>query len=519
MATATANGVASPFKVSDKESLVSYPSSTPQIRFTKLFINGEFVDAVKGKKFDVYNPVKGDKIASVSEADIDDVNVAVKAAREAYDNVWRHIQPATKADLMFKLADLMTEHLDELAALDALDNGKPFQVAKYFDVSECIKTIRYYAGWATKIQGKTITPEGPYEARTRHEAIGVVGAIIPWNFPLLMACWKIGPCLACGNTLVIKSSEKTPLSLLLLAELTRQAGFPPGVFNVLNGYGPTAGQPLAEHMDVDKIAFTGSTAVGKKVMRAAAESNLKKCTVELGGKSPSIVFPDADLDVAVAGTHLGIFFNAGQCCCAGSRVFVHSSIYDEFVKRATIKAKELPLSYKNNTGSALQPVVDDLQHKRVLELVESGKAEGATVACGGNKGDKTFYVEPTIFTDVKDHMRIAKEEIFGPVMSVLKFETIEEVIKRANNSIYGLASSVFTQDINKATYVANNLKAGTVWVNCHNVLSYAIPFGGYKQSGIGRDLGEYALHEYTQVKAIISNIVQDPSKLKININA
>jgi len=276
---------------------------------------------------------------------------------------------------------------------------------------------------------------------------------------------------------------------------------------------------LAEHMDVDKIAFTGSTAVGKKIMRAAADSNLKKCTVELGGKSPAIVFPDADLDNAVNGTHVGIFFNGGQVCCAGSRVFVHSSIYDEFVRRATIKAKALPLSSKNNGGGSLQPVVDEIQHKKIIEYLDSAKAEGATVACGGNKGDSTTYIEATIFTDVQDHMRIAREEIFGPVMAVMKFDTIEEVVQRANNTIYGLSAAVYTQDILKASYIANELKSGTVWVNCHNVLSYSVPFGGYKQSGFGRDLGEYALNEYSQVKSIISYQPQDVTQLKININA
>jgi len=413
----------------------------------------------------------------------------------------------------------MEENIDDLAALDSLDNGKSFAIAKGFDVTECIRTIRYYAGWATKIQGKTMSMEGPFEARTRHEAIGVVGAIVPWNFPLLMAVWKLGPCLACGNTVVLKSSEKTPLSVLLLAELTRQAGFPPGVVNIISGYGPTAGQPLAEHMDVDKVAFTGSTAVGKKIVAAAANSNLKKVTVELGGKSPAIIFPDADLQQAVDGTHIGIFFNAGQVCCAGSRVYVHESIHDEFVRLAAAKAKALQLSHKNDAAGSLQPIVDDIQHRRVCEFLDSGKAEGATVVAGGNKGDQTFYIEPTIFTNVQDHMKIAKEEIFGPVMAIMKFSTVDEIIKRANNTPYGLSASVWTQDINKANFVANNLKAGTVWINCHNILSYAVPFGGFKQSGFGRDLGEYALNEYTQVKAVISSAPLDVSQLKINIHA
>ena len=309
----------------------------------------------------------------------------------------------------------------------------------------------------------------------------MVGAIVPWNYPLLMAVWKISPCLACGNTLVIKSSEKTPLSLLRLAALTVEAGFPPGVFNVLSGYGPTAGHALAMHMDVDKVAFTGSTAVGRKILHASADSNLKKVTIELGGKSPAIVFPDADLDKAVEGTRVGLFDNAGQVCCAGSRVYVHESVYDEYVRRATKAIAAQPMSHKVDDLNALQPLVDDLQYKKVLGFIEAGKSEGATLATGGKAGDQSYYIEPTLFTDVTDDMRIAKEEIFGPVLSVLKFTGIDEVVERCNASVYGLAAAVWTEDINKAHYVANRIKAGTLWINCESYLSWAVPFGGFKQ--------------------------------------
>ena len=503
------------YVVADKD--VATPPTAVPVRFTRLFIDGQWVDGVKGKQIDVIDPNTGNKIASVSEADAEDVDRAVKAARAAYRDVWSKTSGYERAKLMFKLADLIEKHADEMSALDATDNGKPFAVARGFDTEQALQTFRYYAGWANKIQGKTISMEGEYEAYTRHESIGVVGAIVPWNFPLLMATWKLAPCLACGNTVVIKSSEKTPLTLLFLAHLAQQAGFPPGVLNCISGYGPTAGNALAMHMDVDKIAFTGSTPVGRKMLHASADSNLKKVTVELGGKSPAIVFPDCDLQQAVDGIHTGLFFNAGQVCCAGSRVYVHESIHDEFVKLAANKIKSQPLSSAVNKGSSLQPIVDDIQQKRVLGYIEKGKAEGATLAAGGQAGDKSYFVEPTLFTDVKDNMAIANEEIFGPVLSVLKFATIDEAIERANNSIFGLAAAVWTQDINKAKYVANRIKAGTVWVNCHNVLSYAVPFGGYKQSGIGRDLGEYALHEYTTVKAVITALPNDSSKLKLDV--
>jgi len=456
-------------------------------------------------------------LCEVSEALQEDVDVAVKAARTAFETVWQNVNAHERSMLMFKLADLMESHIDELAALDSFDNGKAFAVAKAFDVTEAIKTIRYFAGWCTKNVGQTIPVEGDYIAYTRHEPIGVVGAITPFNFPLLMFIWKMGPLLACGNVVVLKSSEKTPLSALLFAELTREAGFPPGVVNVLSGYGPTAGNALAMHMDVDKLAFTGSGPTGRKLMIASAQSNLKKVTLELGGKSPSIIFPDADLELAARASMMGIYFNGGQVCCAGSRVYVHESVYDEYLKKVSQIASDTQLSSKSNTAGALQPMVDSLQHSRVASFIDSGKAEGARLISGGNHTVGGSYVEPTIFADVSDDMRICREEIFGPVLSVLKFSTIDEAIKRANQSDYGLAASIFTTDLVKAQYVSNKLKAGTVWINVHNKLYYNVPFGGFKQSGFGRDLGSYALNEYSQVKAVISYAPSNTAEMKIDI--
>jgi len=380
-----------------------------------------------------------------------------------------------------------------------------------------MKTVRYYAGMCSKLLGTTISGlEGPYQAQTRLEPFGVCAIIIPWNFPLLMLAWKISPALACGNTVVLKSSEKTPLSALFFAELTRRAGFPDGVVNILSGYGPTAGKALGLHMDVDKLGFTGSGPVGRQLLQYSAQSNLKKVTLELGGKSPAIVFPDADLDQVINGMVLGIFFNAGQVCCASSRAYVHESIHDEFVTKLSLVANSMQLASQANHPNTMQPIVDELQHKRILNYLDVAKKEGATVSAGGTGGDST-YVKPTVFSDLKDEMRIVKEEVFGPVLSVLKFSTIDEVIQRANKSEYGLASSIWTQDISKAQYVSSQLKAGTVWINTHNVLSYAVPFGGYKQSGIGRDLGSYALAEYTQVKSIISSAPASSANMKIDI--
>jgi len=434
------------------------------------------------------------------------VDKAVQAAKKAF-STWRKVNPAERGRLMNKLADLMERDTAILAEIESIDNGKSISISTAVDIPATVSHIRYFAGYADKIQGKTMDLGEAYTGHTRHEPFGVVGQIIPWNFPLLMLAWKWGPALSTGNTIVMKTSEKTPLSALKVCELVVEAGFPPGVINVLSGYGPTAGQAIAEHPEIKKVAFTGSTAVGRKVMTAAANSNLKKVSLELGGKSANIIFPDADLDSAVRWASSGIFFNHGQCCCAGSRLFVHEAIYDEFVKR--FKAEALthnlgdPLAKTTTHG----PLVDDLQFNRVLGYIEQGKKAGAVCEIGGGRhGNQGYFVLPTLFSSVSDDMTIAKEEIFGPVVCALKFKTEDEVVERANKSTYGLAAGIHTKDVRIATRMSQKLEAGTVWINCYNAFFNQMPFGGYKMSGIGRELGEYALSEYTQVKAVINNL-------------
>jgi aldehyde dehydrogenase (NAD+) len=485
--------------------VLTQPESKVAIRQTKLLINNQWVDSVSGKKFETVNPATGEVLAQVSEADAPDVDLAVKAARKAFDSksAWRRMSASERGKLMNRLADLIEKHADELATLESLDNGKPRHVASAADLPLVIACYRYYAGWADKVQGKTIPIGGDYFCYTRLEPVGVVGQIIPWNFPLLMQAWKVAPALACGNTVVLKVAEQTPLSALRVGELILEAGFPEGVVNILAGYGPTAGQAIARHMDVDKVAFTGSTEVGHLIMQAAAETNLKRVTLELGGKSPNIVFADSDMDQAVEGSHFALFFNQGQCCCAGSRVFVEDKIYDEFVQRSTERAKRRKVGDPLDKSTEQGPQVDDTQFEKVLSYVDAGKREGAKLMCGGDRvGNKGYFVAPTVFADVKDEMKIAQEEIFGPVMSILKFKDMDELVNRANETMYGLAAAVWTRDISKAHHIANNVRAGTVWVNCFDVFDAAAPFGGFKQSGIGRELGEYGLQQYSEVKTV-----------------
>jgi aldehyde dehydrogenase (NAD+) len=377
-------------------------------------------------------------------------------------------------------------------------------MARAVDVAATIGCYRYFAGWADKVMGKTIPIEGPFFCYTRHESIGVCGQIIPWNFPMLMQAWKLAPALATGNTIVLKPAEQTPLTALRIGELILEAGFPEGVVNILPGFGETAGAAIANHMDVDKIAFTGSTEVGHLIMQAAGKSNLKRVSLELGGKSPNIVFADANMDEAIEGSHMGLFFNQGQVCCAGSRVFVEDKVYDQFVEQSTARAKKRTVGDPFDAGTEQGPQVDKTQLERVLSYIASGQSEGAKLNCGGEQvGDKGYFVEPTIFSDVQDNMKIAREEIFGPVMSIMRFKNLDEVIDRANKTTYGLAAGVWTKDIGKALAIANNVRSGTVWVNCYNVLDTAAPFGGFKQSGIGRELGEYGLQQYTEVKTVV----------------
>lgn len=470
----------------------------------RLLINNEWVESESGKTFPTINPATGEEIAQVAEADAADVDKAVKAARRAFEHgPWRKTSASERGRLLHRLADLIEQNADELAQLETLDNGKPVAVARAADLPLTIACYRYYAGWADKIQGKTIPVSGDYFCYTRHEPVGVVGQIIPWNFPLLMQAWKLGPALAAGNTVLLKPAEQTPLTALRVGELIVEAGFPAGVVNILPGYGPTAGGAIANHMDVDKVAFTGSTEVGHLIMRAAANSNLKRVTLELGGKSPNIVFADADMDQAIEGSHFALFFNQGQCCCAGSRLFVEEKAYDQFVEKSVARAKKRTVGDPFDQTTEQGPQVDDAQFEKVMSYIEAGKREGASLLCGGKRvGDRGYFIEPTVFADVKDTMKIAQEEIFGPVMSILKFKDLDEVIERANKTIYGLAAAVWTRDITKAHAIANNVRAGTVWVNCYDVFDAAAPFGGFKQSGLGRELGEYGLQQYTEVKTV-----------------
>ncbi|HUE20222.1 MAG TPA: aldehyde dehydrogenase family protein, partial [Bryobacteraceae bacterium] len=475
------------------------------VKATRLLINNRWVSSESGKTFPTINPATGEEIAQVAEADSADVDRAVRAARAAFDGgPWRKMSAAERGRMLNRLADLIEKNADELALLESLDNGKPYQVAKAADLPLTIACYRYYAGWADKVQGKTIPIAGDYFCYTRHEPVGVVGQIIPWNFPLLMQAWKLGPALATGNTVVMKPAEQTPLTALRVGELIVEAGFPEGVVNLLPGYGPTAGAAIANHMDVDKVAFTGSTEVGHLIMEASAKSNLKRVTLELGGKSPNVVFADADMDQAIEGAHFALFFNQGQCCCAGSRLFVEDKCYDEFVERSVARAKARKVGDPFDASTEQGPQVDQAQFDKVLNYIDAGKREGASLRCGGGRwGDRGYFVEPTVFADVQDHMKIAEEEIFGPVMSIIRFKDMSEVIDRANRTMYGLAAAVWTRDIGKAHAIANGVRAGTVWVNCYDVFDAGAPFGGFKQSGVGRELGEYGLQQYTEVKTVI----------------
>jgi aldehyde dehydrogenase (NAD+) len=488
--------------------MASVMSSPTKLRVpisaTKILIDNKWTDAISGRTFATIDPSTGEEICQVAEADAADVNLAVKAARNAFERgAWRKISAAERGRLLHKLADLMEKHADELAELESLDNGKPVKVARTVDVAASIDCYRYFAGWADKIHGKTIPIGNDYFCYTRHEAVGVVGQIIPWNFPLLMQAWKLAPALATGNTVIMKPAEQTPLTALRVGELIVEAGFPEGVVNILPGFGPTAGGALASHMDVDKVAFTGSTEVGHLIMEAAAKSNLKRITLELGGKSPNIVFADTDINDAVEGAHFGLFFNHGQCCCAGSRVFVEEKIYDQFVEKSAARANKRRVGDPFDPATEQGPQVDQTQFDRVMGYIDSGRTEGAKLVCGGGRvGDRGYFIQPTVFADVQDEMTIAREEIFGPVMSIIPFKGIDEVIDRANRTTYGLAAAVWTKDVQKAHAIAHSVRAGTVWVNCYNVLDNRAPFGGFKQSGIGRELGEYGLQQYTEVKTV-----------------
>jgi aldehyde dehydrogenase (NAD+) len=470
---------------------------------TKMLIDGQWRDSVSGKTFETVNPATEEVIARVAEGDAADIDLAVKAARKAFDSgPWRKTDARDRGRLLNRLADLIESNIDELSELETLDNGKPISESRNGDLPLVIDCLRYYAGWADKIHGQTVPVRGRYFCYTKREPVGVAGQIIPWNFPMLMVAWKWGPALAAGCTVVMKPAEQTPLSCLRMGELAIEAGFPAGVINIVPGYGETAGDALVKHKAVDKIAFTGSTEVGRIIMRNAAET-LKRVTLELGGKSPNIVFADADIDAAVNGAILGLYLNQGQCCCAGSRLFVEEKAYDQMVEKLARKAGARKLGDPFDPETEQGPQVDKTQFDKVLGYIESGKQQGARcVTGGGRSGSKGYFIQPTVFADVKDDMKIATEEIFGPVMQVLRFKNMDEVVDRANTTDYGLAAAVWTRDIGKAHAIADRVRAGTVWVNCYDVFDAAAPFGGFKASGIGRELGEKSLDNYTEHKTV-----------------
>src|SRR5580692_8727872 len=478
----------------------------------QLFINGQWTDAASGKTFETPNPATGDTLAKIAEGDAEDIDRAVRAARRAFDDgPWGRMSPSERGRIIWRIGDLILDHVDELAQLETLDNGKPLVIAQIADVPLAADLFHYMAGWATKIEGNSINISVPYapganfHAYTLREPIGVVGQIIPWNFPLLMAAWKLGPALATGNCVVLKPAEQTPLSALLLAELIAEAGVPNGVVNIVPGFGETAGARLAAHDDVDKVAFTGSTEVGKMIVRAAA-GNLKKLTLELGGKSPNIVFDDADTG-AVEGAANAIFFNHGQCCVAGSRLFVQQSRFDEVVDGVSEIAKSIKLGSGMDEGTQMGPLVSDEQFRRVTGYLESGRADGATAVTGGGRfGDRGYFVEPTVITNTRPDMKIVREEIFGPVVVAAPFRSLDDIAAQANDSEYGLGAGIWTKDISKAHALAKKLRAGTVWINCYNVFDASLPFGGYKQSGWGREMGHEVLEAYTEVKAVTAQL-------------
>jgi phenylacetaldehyde dehydrogenase len=484
-------------------------SSSFVSRTHKMLINGKWEAAASGKTFETYNPATGEVLARVAEGDREDIDRAVKSARAAFETGrWSQLTPSERGRLIWKLADLLEQNLEEFAELESLDNGKPLTIARVADVPLAVDLFRYMAGWATKIEGNTIPISVPYApgakflAYTLREPVGVVGQIIPWNFPLLMAAWKLGPALATGNTVVLKPAEQTPLSALRLGELFQEAGFPDGVVNIVPGYGETAGAALAAHPGVDKVAFTGSTEVGKLILQAAA-GNLKKVSLELGGKSPNVIFADVDVNTAIAGASSAIFFNHGQCCCAGSRLYVEHTIFDQVVEGVAEHAKKINVGPGMDPSTEMGPLVSAEQLNRVCGFLESGFSEGAKAVTGGSRhGDKGYFVKPTVLVNTHERMKVVQEEIFGPVVTAIPFRDPVELVKQANDSAYGLAAGIWTRDISKAHRLAAQLRAGTVWINCYNIFDASLPFGGYKQSGWGREMGHEVLEQYTEVKAV-----------------
>jgi betaine-aldehyde dehydrogenase len=485
----------------------SAQSVTETPRRYQLFIDGKWVDAESGKTFTTPNPSTGETLAEVAEADKADVDKAVAAARRAFEGKWSRMSARDRGRLLYKLAQLIESKSQELAALETADNGKPIKESMYIDLPGVVENFEYFAGWATKIEGETIPVPGQMFNYTLREPLGVCGQIIPWNFPLLMAAWKLAPALAAGNTIVLKPAEQTPVTALELGKLFQEAGFPDGVVNIVPGYGETAGASLASHSGIDKIAFTGSTEIGKVIARAAA-NNLTKVSLELGGKAPNIVFADADIEQAVSGAMMGIFFNQGQVCCAGSRLFLDERVKDEFLDRFKTRAEKIKVGDPMDKATQMGPQVSAEQLTRIKGYVDIARTEGATVFTGGGapalEGNfqNGYFFQPTVFSEVQNTMRVAQEEIFGPVASVITFKDEADLIKQANDTIYGLSAGIWTKDITRAHRFAKEIKAGTVWINTFNMMNAASPFGGYKQSGYGREMGKHALELYTHVKSV-----------------
>ena len=482
---------------------ISNPSNRPNIGSIKMLIDGQFRDSASGKTFSTIDPVTEEEIVQVAEGQPEDVDLAVKAARKALDGGdWSRLDARQRGGVMMKWADLIDQHREELARLEVLDNGKPISEALGYDIPGAAATIRYFAGWADKIEGKTIPVSGPFFTFTRREPVGVCGLIIPWNFPLAMAAWKLGPALAAGCTTILKPAEQTPLTALRAGELALEAGFPPGAINIVSGNGPTTGAAIVEHPGVDKIAFTGEYRTAQ-VIKEATKNTMKRVSFELGGKSPNVVLEDADLEAAVEGAFGAIFLNQGQNCCAGSRAFVHESLHDDFIQLFAEKATERKLGDPLESETEHGAQIDQAQFDKIMHYIDLGKQQGAECIAGGERAyDRGYFIRPTVFTEVEDDMAIARDEIFGPVATVLRFKDLDEAIARANDTMYGLAAAVWTQDVDRAHYFADLVRAGTVWVNCYNIVDPAAPFGGFKMSGIGRELGEEALHEYTENKTV-----------------
>ncbi len=482
---------------------VPSPRNEIQIEQTECFIGGQWVPAASGKTFATIDPATEQEIAQVAEGDAEDIDRAARAARQAFDSgPWSRMDAADRGRLMYRLADRLEAEIDALAALETLDNGKPLKDSRHIDIPLVIDVLRYYAGYADKIQGSTIPMRGDFLCYTRREPVGVAGQIIPWNFPMLMASWKWGPALAAGCTIVMKPAEQTPLTCLRMAKLAQEVGFPDGVINVVPGFGPTAGAAVVKHPLIDKVAFTGEHTTAQTITRDSAET-LKRLTFELGGKSPNVVLADADLDAAVRGAYVGLYLNQGQCCCAGSRLFVEASIHDAFVEKLQTLTEKRRVGDPFAAETEQGPQVDQAQFDKVMSYIEKGRQEGARCVTGGERvGGRGYFVQPTIFDAVTDEMAIARDEIFGPVLSVLKFEDPEEMIRRANDTCYGLAAAVWTRDISKAHHFAAKVRAGTIWVNCYDAFDAAAPFGGFKMSGYGRELGEEGLKAYTESKTV-----------------